>query len=492
MGQKIIQQHFSHADFVQFRERLVTQLAALKKLIKQPTFGDEPLQLGAELELYLLDENFKPACASDQVLANLNDPLFQYEINQYNIELNLPAVATQGRPFSAIEAKMLNKLSELSKITEQLDLLPLAIGILPSLSRTDLDIDKMTDQLRYKLLSHQLSCARGKPFHIDIHGEETIELNLTDVTAEGANTSFQVHMMVPPDEFTKVYNAVLLTQPLVTAIAANSPFFLSKRAWHETRVALLKQTLDCRLPEMNAHKLPARVNLGCGWLKNDAWSLYAEAVALYPILLPYLTEDVDSQLPHFAELNFHMGTIWSWNRPVYCPQGNGHIRIELRALPAGPSCIDMLANAAFAIGLAYGLRDQIDDFMAIMPFDFADYNFYRAAQSGIDAYLMWPDLHQFKLSQQAVGQIIRQYLPVAKQGLLALKIEQAEANKYLQIIEQRLESGMTSARWQLETVKFFEQTQNRQQACQQMLKLYAQFSNANLPVEQWERVWQSN
>jgi hypothetical protein len=101
----------------------------------------------------------------------------------------------------------------------------------------------MTDQFRYKLLSKKLSSSRGQLFHIEIHGQEDIELDLTDVTAEGANTSFQVHMMVPPGEFEPVYNAALFSQPLVTAIAANSPFFLGKKGGLKPALRYLNKRL---------------------------------------------------------------------------------------------------------------------------------------------------------------------------------------------------------------------------------------------------------
>ena len=494
MGKEIVQQQFSHDDFILFRERLINQLKLLKHIIQQPNFGDEPLRLGAELELYLLNKHSKPLCCNEQVLTALNNPLFQYEINQYNIELNLPAVAMQGQPFQQLEASMLAQLSQLTKVNTELGIEQVAIGILPTLTSADLTQQNMTDQFRYKLLSKKLSSSRGQPFHIEIHGQEDIELDLTDVTAEGANTSFQVHMMVPPGEFEPVYNAALFSQPLVTAIAANSPFFLGKKAWAETRIALLKQTLDCRLPAAVQHKLPARVNLACGWLKQDAWQLYAEAVSLYPVLVPSLSEEVTTGLPHLAELNLHMGTVWSWNRPVYCRQGNGHIRIEFRALPAGPSCVDMIANAAFAIGLAYGLRHSMAEITAIMPFDFADYNFYRAAQSGLDAEVMWPDLAQYKMVAQPLSTMIKQYLPIAKQGLLELKITATEADYYLGIIEKRLSQKVTGSVWQLNTAQHFEQNKHmsRPDSCQKMLQRYMQFSQANLPVSEWERLWQFN
>jgi hypothetical protein len=54
-------------------------------------------------------------------------------------------------------------------------------------------------------------------------------------------------------------------------------------------------------------------------------------------------------VPALEELRLHQGTVWRWNRAIYDPAEGGHLRIEMRALPAGPTVIDMLANAAFLL-----------------------------------------------------------------------------------------------------------------------------------------------
>ncbi|MFT6141170.1 MAG: hypothetical protein ACI8UC_000747 [Psychromonas sp.] len=54
-----------------------------------------------------------------------------------------------------------------------------------------------------------------------------------------------------------------------------------------------------------------------------------------------------------------MGSIWNWNRPVYDPLDNRHLRIELRALPAGPSPTNMLASAALMSGLIGALQGDL-------------------------------------------------------------------------------------------------------------------------------------
>ena len=96
-------------------------------------------------------------------------------------------------------------------------------------------------------------------------------------------------------------------------------------------------------------------------------------------------------MPSLAELRLHQGTVWRWNRAIYDPVAGGHLRIEMRALPAGPTVTDMLANAAFLIGLTLWLAGQDERWTYALPFERADHGFYRAAQHGLAAELSWPD-----------------------------------------------------------------------------------------------------
>ena len=493
MGQNISKQSFSAEDFVLFKQRLHEQLDELKLIMARPNFGQASLKLGAELELYLTDAQGNCQLSNQQVLAKLHDSVFQHEINQYNIELNVPPVRLDNQAFSHMAEQMNQRLIQLNQGCRDLGVQATAIGILPTRRAQDLTKQNMTDLQRYHILVNQLKINRGAPFAIDINGEEEVHTQVEDVTAEGANTSFQVHMMVPAGAFVDVYNAAMLSQSLVTAACANSPVFLGKIVWDETRIALLKQVLDCRVRDLVARQLPARVNLGLGWLKQSAWSLYAEAVALYPVLLPNLYKQQQGEgLPELPELCLHMGTVWNWHRPVYCNQATGHIRIEFRALPAGPSVDDMVANAAFSIGLAYGLSQQMEAYSAIMPFEIVDNNFYRAAQYGLDASIYWPDVEQYHVTHQLIKQVILNSLDVARTGLTLLGVCQAEISHYLNIIQQRVELHMTGANWQQSALHFFEQQQNRQQACVEMLRCYQRQSFTGAPVHQWERPWQSH
>jgi hypothetical protein len=175
------------------------------------------------------------------------------------------------------------------------------------------------------------------------------------------------------------------------AAAGNSPVFLGRRLWEETRIALFKQSVEER-DGVGLRRGPARAGFGTGWLRGGALELFTESVRRHQPLLPFVS-DVPAcrSVPPLDELRLHQGTVWRWNRAIYDPSAGGHLRIEMRALPAGPTVTDMLANAAFLIGLTLWLAGRDERWTYAVPFERADHGFYRAAQHGLAAELSWPD-----------------------------------------------------------------------------------------------------
>ena len=141
------------------------------------------------------------------------------------------------------------------------------------------------------------------------------------------------------------------------AIGANSPFFFGRELWRETRIALFEQTTDTRPEELKAQGVRPRVWFGERWI-TSIFDLFEENVRYFPALLP-VVEDEDPMAvlesggaPKLQELRLHNGTIYRWNRPIYdISRGRPHLRVENRVLPAGPTIVDTLANAAFYYGL---------------------------------------------------------------------------------------------------------------------------------------------
>mgnify|MGYP001942614451 FL=1 len=486
MGQNIEQSIFSQHDYKLFQCKLFEQLEQLKLNISKPSFGDEELKIGAELEMYLVDKHGEAKLNNEILLKNLNDKQFQPELNQYNLELNLSAFSQQGKPLSRLHDEMVDKTSKLEKVAEKYDTCVTPIGILPTLRKQHLNTDCMTNLPRYSCLAKHLYQERGDNFQVNINGQDPLIIDFSDICAEGANTSFQVHLMTKPEQLVNTYNAAQLTLPLVTAISANSPIFLGNTLWHETRIALFKQSLDIRHRDQYQWQQPTRVNFGHGWLRNNIWEFFAQTVSLYSPLIPYIDKQQNKTELQLNELCLHLGTIWPWNRPVYSAENNGHIRLEFRAIPAGPTSIDMIANAAFAIGLATGLQDDIEELTAYIPFNFAEYNFYRAAQFGLDAKVLWPSENKYQPQEVDIKTIIAKLLPTALKGLLSLGIFEQEAQFYLNIIEQRLAKQFTGAVWQIETLASLKQKMHTDKACQQLVQRYIENSRSCQPVALWE------
>ncbi len=482
MGKNLDKDSFTQNDHILFRERLNEQIDALKPILQAPGFSSGPASIGAELELYILDKALQPAKHNNALLDMMSHPLITEELNQFNLEINLSPVAAKGTPFS----KMTNELSPimraLSEKASLLDAKITSIGILPTLRDIHLHRDFMTDLPRYRALTKELSALKGEPFLVDINGIDSVKTTCDEVTLEGANTSFQVHLKVPADNFHRLYNAAQLTTPIVLALAANSPVFLGQRLWHETRIALFKQSIDNRIRALTKWRQPARVSFGHGWVRDSAWELFAENVALYRPLMPYVSPD---KTP-FDELCLHHGTVWSWNRAVFEPKHGGHLRIEYRSLPAGPSLIDMMANAAFAIGLTINLAQDIESLTAKLPFQYAEYNFYRAAKEGLNANILWPQLQQHGLREGALCDIAAPLIQKAADGLAEIDVDSSEINTLMSVIENRLANKQTGAQWQLNRLDHYNKTYTKEEACKYMLSDYMERSEAATEVSSWQ------
>ncbi|SFP39216.1 Gamma-glutamyl:cysteine ligase YbdK, ATP-grasp superfamily [Nitrosomonas cryotolerans] len=486
MGEDVYKHAFTPAEHQEFSVRLESQLRELRELLTQDAFNRREPSIGAELELYLVDNDCHlPAAVNEELLRLANHPQLTPELNRYNLEFNLSPVAASGKPFFAMEKELREFLDVLQGHALSIGSNIIPIGILPTLKNEHLSQAYMTDRARYHGLAEGICKLRGKYFHIDINGKDHLIMDGEGVTVEGANTSFQVHLRVAADEFAQVFNAAQLTTPMVLAMAANSPLIGGMRLWQESRIALFKQSIDLREHGNSDWRQPARVSFGHGWVREGAWELFAENVALYQPIMPVLYAPEARTVPRLPELSLHHGTIWPWNRAVYDATDGGHLRIEFRALPAGPTVIDMLANAALSIGWAVGLADSTDQHLARLPFHFAELNFYRAAQHGLDAKVIWSRKRAGGVEEIPIVDLIEEFLPRARIGLEMLGIDDDEIDRLWHVIERRFETRRTGAAWQLREYERYRESCDLDEACSRMLADYIDHVMEGNPVADW-------
>lgn len=491
MGTLIDRSEFSQEEHGRFNERLADNLSAFRQLLDQPDFGVGPPSYGAELELYIIDKYGQPLPLNQTLQNDLQDHRLTLELNQFNLEYNLDPVLACENPFTRLGNQMNQAIDKLASAADAYNARILPIGILPTLEKCHVGMDAITDTPRYHVLAQALREKRGGDFHINIKGQDELDINWKDVTLEGANTSFQYHYRVNPSDFAAAFNTAQLVTPLVLALGANSPFFFGQRLWHETRIALFKQSVDCRMEDPLSQRRPARVYFGHGWVRKDIYELFAENVYLFEPLLPICSSEnnhkkvLRGEAPSLDELRLHQGSVWSWNRPIYDSAHSGHLRIEARSLPAGPSVDNMLANAALMTGLIEGLKPHIEKILPGLPFRYAEHNFYRAAKHGLNAKLFWPEPSEGTLKELPVVDIVNSLLVIAEEGLSRINIADKEIKYYMDIIKDGLKARMNGATWQLNMFEKLSQQCNKRDALKELVDRYYLNSLSKKPVHEW-------
>ncbi len=489
MGEEIGAHTFSRADRARYGQKVRRCLDVFAEMLRESRLDTDRPMTGLEIELNLMDGTAEPAMRNSEILANLADPNFQTELGRFNLELNAAPRLIEGNGFADYEDDLRGSLGRADDRASQSDARIAMVGILPTLTAGHLVADNLSANERYQVLNEQIVAARGEDIELDIRGVERLETHTDSIAPEAACTSLQLHLQVAPDSFADVWNASQAIAGVQVALGANSPYLYGRQLWAETRVALFEQATDTRPDELKAQGVRPRVWFGERWI-TSIFDLFEENVRYFPPLLPICDEEDpvevlhEGGVPQLAELRLHNGTVYRWNRPVYdIMNGRPHLRVENRVLPAGPTVVDMLANAAFYFGLARELSEADRPVWSQLTFSTAEENFHAAARRGIDATIYWP-----RLGEVRVTDLVRDVLlPRAATGLDRFGVDPAQRDRLLGIIEQRCHTRRNGAVWQTETVRVAERSRgmDRTAALHHMLLRYSDLQRTNEPVHTW-------
>src|SRR5918912_532471 len=375
---------------------------------------------------------------------------FQTELAQFNVDINIPPRSLSGDVLCGLETDIRASLNNAEEKARGVGAHMVMVGILPTVTDRHLDESSFSANPRYQLLNEQIFAARGEDLDISIAGVERLSTYADTMAPEAACTSVQLHLQVDPSDFGVHWNAAQSIAGVQLALAANSPFFYGKELWRETRIPLFEQATDTRSEELRAQGVRPRVWFGERWV-TSIFDLFEENVRYFPALLPVCDDEdpVDTlargDIPKLGELRLHNGTIYRWNRPIYdVVRGLPHLRVENRILPAGPTVVDLLANAAFYYGLVRVLSDEERPLWTQMSFSAAEENFHVGARDGIDARVYWPGVGEVPVAEL----VLRRLLPQAHEGLERMGIGAADRDRLLGIIERRCVTQRNGATWQ--------------------------------------------
>lgn len=455
MGNQDVNRDRDAVQMRRFISQLLHDVQALEIMLAAGMIETGVRRIGAEQELFLVDQAWRPAPAAMEILDAISDPHYTTELARFNLEINLDPLVFAGDCLSRMERELDALLAKVRAVAHQHGSDIVWTGILPTLRKSDLTFTNMTPKPRYLALSEAMNQLRGGAYEFRLKGLDELIVKHDSVMLEACCTSFQVHYQVSAEEFATLYNLAQAVTAPVLAAATNAPLLFGRRLWKETRIPLFQQAVDTRSASHHLRERSPRVSFGQQWVQRSVVELFQEDLARFRVLLGApLQEDSlailqQGQVPTLPALRIHNGTVYRWNRACFgFSDGKPHLRIENRVLPSGPTVLDEVANAAFLVGLLSGGPAVYADISRKITFHDAENNFLAAAQGGLDAQFTWVEGQVIPAREL----ICQELLPLAREGLRSAGIVSSDIDRYLGIINERVKSGRTGSRWLLRSL----------------------------------------
>ncbi|WP_372633553.1 glutamate-cysteine ligase family protein [Fodinibius sp.] len=495
MGEFKVKLADNQEEVQRFMKYVLRDLRALGRMLEEDGwFETDPIRIGAEQELCLVDQQAKAWPRSMEILDKLKSKGakgFTTEFAKFNLEINLEPLEFAGNCLSQMEENLQQKVDQVRAVTEAMGGEILLTGILPTIRKMDIDLKNMTPLQRYRALCQAIIRQRSEDFDLRIQGMDELLMKVDSPLLEACNTAYQVHLQIKPQEFVTRYNiAQLITAP-VLASSVGSPILFGKRLWDETRIALFQQSVDTRTVGDHLRESSPRVTFGNEWVQDSILEIYQEDTARYRVMLSSeVEENVEKMLdegtpPALHALQVHNGTVYRWNRPCYgITNGKAHLRIENRVLASGPTVTDEIANSAFWLGLMNKMDDYYPDVSEKMDFDDARLNFVAASKMGLDTKFRWFDDQRIN----AVDLITEELLPIAREGLQEAGIDSSDVNSYLDIINSRVSSGQTPSYWMLNNyARLMKENESKEHTLATITTAMIKNQKKGEPVHKWGR-----
>ncbi len=469
-------------------QSVLADVEAFEWMLEEDMFEKDPLHIGAEQELCIVNNDYEPSMKALEILAEIDDDHYTNELALFNLEINLDPFRLGGDCFSAMEKQLFELLGKGKKLAAQHQAHILMAGILPTLKYRHLNFENMTPIQRYQTLSTKLSELRGANFEIYMQGVDEVILSLGSVLFEACNTSFQLHLQMRPKEFANQHNwSQMISGPVLSA-CTNSPMLFGNELWAESRIALFKQSLDTRSSEKFLRKKLPRVYFGNDWLQKSPAELWKNDVMRFPLIVT--SDDFQDakallqkgEIPNLRAIRLHNGTTYTWNRLCYgFSKTSPHLRIECRYIPAGPTGIDEMANFAFWTGLMKSEPEGGVEFWKKQDFRVAKENFIKAARTGLNSVFEW-----YGKNYSAKELLLYKLIPQAEEGLKKSNVAAEDIEKYLGVFEKRVEAEVTGSSWIVKNFRKLSKLFGDTIAEKEIVKQMLEYQDENIPLYEWE------
>lgn len=345
-------------------------------LMESGEFPESARRMGTEHEGTILypDGSLTTDIAA-KIIAEFNNPKkITEEFGSYQVEVITGPVVQDPSCIDNLYAMEKAQRAFIQEYALANDARFVPIGLVPTVNAADLEAlgdEAITEVDRYKILllegqRTKTSCT------ID-----TLEDKITLPGALGISliNSTHIHLQARnAEDAVKLFNYSQMLAPIILALSANSQVFDKKPLpISSQQMKIFEQAI----PKSSGLQ---RCELYPGYVKtiND---YFEYALSHPPILDP---GDGNGMPVEQKAFNLTVGLCHSW---LKARTENNHFRVELRSVNVQPSTKEDMALVQLYI---LGVQAQIDYKKPLLPFEFVQENFERAARDGIDAKLYWP------------------------------------------------------------------------------------------------------
>lgn len=107
---------FNEEERKVFVQHLIEDIQALENTIKEGLVEDDIVRIGAEQEMCLINQDYRPAAKSLDIIKTLDDSHCTTELASYNLEANLDPYKLEKDCFSSMELQLKGLLQKVKKL----------------------------------------------------------------------------------------------------------------------------------------------------------------------------------------------------------------------------------------------------------------------------------------------------------------------------------------------------------------------------------------
>jgi len=142
MGQDVAGRAQTPAMTRAFTKALLRDFQALELMLEEGLFESGVRRIGAEQEMFLVNEAWRPASTAVEILESLEGP-YTTELALFNLEANVEPRLLEGSCFSDLEARVAELVNDARDAARHHGTDVALTGILPTLTKSDVTLDRV-------------------------------------------------------------------------------------------------------------------------------------------------------------------------------------------------------------------------------------------------------------------------------------------------------------------------------------------------------------